>query len=130
MMFEPIEPAIKLAIQGNDDLWNYAYGKNILLVSPTNLIASLKLFADLWRREWQNRNAMEIAKRGELLYDKFVGFAANFENVGSKLEDAQNAYAKSLKQLRDGQGSLVRQAEMLTELGVKSDKKLPRGMLE
>ena len=130
MMFVPIEPAFMLAIQGNDDLWNFAYGKNILLVSPTNLIASLKLFADLWRREWQNRNAMEIAKRGELLYDKFVGFAANFENVGSKLEDAQNAYAKSLKQLRDGQGSLVRQAEMLTELGVKSDKKLPRGMLE
>lgn len=130
MMFVPIEPAYMLAIQGNGDLWNYAYGKNILLVSPTNLIASLKLFADLWRREWQNRNAMEIAKRGELLYDKFVGFAANFEKVGESLDSAQKTYAESLKQLRDGQGSLVRQAEMLTELGIKSDKKLPRGMLE
>jgi Uncharacterized protein conserved in bacteria len=73
MMFIPIEPAYLLAIQGDSELWSYAYSKRILLVSPTTLIACLKLFSDLWRREWQNKNAMDIVKRGELLYEKPVG---------------------------------------------------------
>lgn len=89
MMFIPIEPAYLLAIQGDSDLWSYAYSKRILLVSPTTLIACLKLFSDLWRREWQNKNAMDIVKRGELLYEKFVGFTENFEEIGNKLNATQ-----------------------------------------
>jgi DNA recombination protein RmuC len=89
MMFVPIEPAYLLAIQGDTDLWSYAYSKRILLVSPTTLIACLKLFSDLWRREWQNKNAMDIVKKGEALYEKFAGFSKTFEEVGNSIKTSQ-----------------------------------------
>ena len=80
MMFVPSEPAYIAALQGDPDLWNFAYDKRILLLSPTNLITSLKLIVDLWKREYQNQNALEIAERGAKLYDKFVGFVGNLED--------------------------------------------------
>ena len=120
MMFVPIEPAYLLAIQGDPDLWSYAYSKRILLVSPTTLIACLKLFSDLWRREWQNKNAMDIVKRGELLYEKFVGFTVNFEEIGKKLNSAQQTYDDALGQLKTGRGNLISQAIRLKNLGLKS----------
>ncbi|MCA0447947.1 MAG: DNA recombination protein RmuC [Bacteroidetes bacterium] len=124
MMFIPIEPAYLLAIQGDSDLWSYAYSKRILLVSPTTLIACLKLFSDLWRREWQNKNAMEIVKRGELLYEKFVGFTENFEEIGKKLNSTQKSYDEALGQLKTGRGNVISQAIQLKNLGLKSDKKV------
>ncbi|GAL83639.1 conserved hypothetical protein [Sporocytophaga myxococcoides] len=124
MMFIPIEPAYLLAIQGDSDLWSYAYSKRILLVSPTTLIACLKLFSDLWRREWQNKNAMDIVKRGELLYEKFVGFTENFEEIGNKLNSTQKAYENALGQLKTGRGNVISQAIQLKNLGLKSDKKV------
>ncbi|MBW7846506.1 MAG: DNA recombination protein RmuC [Bacteroidales bacterium] len=129
MMFIPIEPAYLLAIQGDPDLWSYAYSKRILLVSPTTLIACLKLFSDLWRREWQNKNAMDIVKRGELLYEKFVGFTQNFEEIGKKLDATQKAYGDALGQLKDGRGNLINQAEQLRKMGLKSDKRVPDRLL-
>lgn len=125
MMFIPIEPAYLLAIQGDSDLWSYAYSKRILLVSPTTLIACLKLFSDLWRREWQNKNAMDIVKRGELLYEKFVGFTENFEEIGNKLNTTQKAYDNALGQLKTGRGNVISQAIQLKNLGLKSNKKVP-----
>ncbi|MGG8495287.1 DNA recombination protein RmuC [Tenacibaculum sp. TC6] len=125
MMFIPIEPAYLLAIQGDSDLWSYAYSKRILLVSPTTLIACLKLFSDLWRREWQNKNAMNIVKRGELLYEKFVGFTVNFEEIGNKLNTTQKAYDNALGQLKTGRGNVISQAIQLKNLGLKSNKKVP-----
>ncbi|MBK7360555.1 MAG: DNA recombination protein RmuC [Saprospiraceae bacterium] len=74
MMFVPIEPAYLIAMQEDQELWAYAYAKRILLISPTNLITSLKLIADLWKREQQSKNALEIAKQGERMYDKIIGF--------------------------------------------------------
>lgn len=129
MMFVPIEPAYLLAIQGDADLWTYAYAKRILLVSPTTLIACLKLFSDLWRREWQNKNAMEIVKRGELLYEKFIGFTTNFEKIGQQISATQKSYEEALGQLRTGKGSAISQALQLKDLGLKSDKKISEKLL-
>lgn len=124
MMFVPSEPAYIAALQADPELWNYAYDKRILLLSPTNLITSLKLIADLWKREYQNQNANEIAERGARLYDKFVGFIANLEDVGDHLQKAQNKYGEAYKQLSTGNDNLVTQANKLKELGVKAKKTL------
>lgn len=125
MMFIPNEPAYILAMQLDSTLWDYAYKKRILLISPTNLIASLKVVSDLWKREYQSRNANEIAKRGAILYDKFAGFVESVQDIGKGIERTQKSYEKALSQLKDGNGNLIRQAEMLKELGIKSQKELP-----
>lgn len=125
MMFIPTEPAYILAMQLDSNLWDYAYRKRILLISPTNLIASLKVVADLWKREYQSRNAIEIAKRGAILYDKFAGFVETLQDVGKNIDRTHKSYEKAFSQLKDGNGNLIRQAEMLKELGVKAQKELP-----
>ncbi|WP_029903785.1 DNA recombination protein RmuC [Prevotella sp. 10(H)] len=125
MMFIPNEPAYILAMQLDSSIWDYAYRKRILLISPTNLVASLKVVADLWKREYQSRNAIEIAKRGAALYDKFAGFVDTLQDVGKNIERSQRAYDKAFSQLKEGNGNLMRQAEMLKELGIKAQKELP-----
>ncbi|MDR1090449.1 MAG: DNA recombination protein RmuC [Prevotella sp.] len=124
MMFIPNEPAYILAMQLDSALWDYAYRKRILLINPTNLVASLKVVADLWKRENQSRNAQEIARRGAILYEKFVRFVETLQEVGKNIEKAQGSYNKAFSQLKEGNGNLIRQAEMLKELGVKSPKEL------
>ena len=128
MMFVPIEPAYLLAIQGDQELWSYAYSKRILLISPTNLIACLKLIADLWKREMQSKNAMEIVKRGELLYEKFVGFVDTVEDVGKHINRTQAAYNNAIGQLKSGSGNLIGQAQKLKNLGLKSNKEISPAM--
>jgi DNA recombination protein RmuC len=130
MMFIPSEPAYIAVMQGDPNLWNYAYDKRILLLNPTNLITSLKLIADLWKRERQNRNAQAIAERGALMYDKFVGFVENLEEVGDHLDQAKKSYSKSLKQLSAGDGNLVKQATELKNLGIKNKKQLRKDLEE
>ena len=130
MMFIPVEPAYLTAIKTDSDLWSYAYSRRILLISPTNLIACLKLMSDLWSREMQSRNAMQIAERGALLYDKFVGFVNSLESIGSNLAKSQEAYTTAMKQLREGNGNLMGQALKLRELGVKANKVLEKKLPE
>ncbi|HMK04150.1 MAG TPA: DNA recombination protein RmuC [Ferruginibacter sp.] len=129
MMFIPSEPAYIAALQADPELWNYAYDKRILLLSPTNLITSLKLIADLWKREYQNQNANEIAERGAKLYDKFVSFISNLEDVGDHLQKAQNKYGEAFKQLATGNDNLVTQATKLKDLGLKTKKSLPENLI-
>ena len=124
MMFIPSEPAYIAAQQGDPELWNFAYDKRILLINPTNLIISLKLIVDLWKREYQNRNAQDIADRGAKLYDKFVGFVTNLEDVGKHIDRARDAYTDSYKQLSTGSDNLVLQATKLKNLGLKTKKAL------
>ena len=128
MMFIPSEPAYIAALQGDPDLWNFAYDKRILLLSPTNLITSLKLIVDLWKREYQNQNAKEIAERGAKLYDKFVGFVKNLEEVGDFIDKAKTKYTEAHKQLTTGKDNLVTQANKLKSLGLKTKKELPKSL--
>jgi len=130
MLFFPIEPAYLLAIQNDPDLWNFAYKKRILLISPTNLIAALKLVADLWKREYQNRYAIEIAERGGKLYDKFVNFVDSLSDIGDHIEKTQKSYDDAMKQLKTGSGNLIGQVEKLKDLGVKATKAIPQKIID
>ncbi len=124
MMFIPSEPAYIAAMQADPNLWSFAYDRRILLLNPSNLITSLKLIADLWKREYQNQNAMAIAERGAKLYDKFVGFVENLEKVGKNIDNAKSAYNDAFGQLTSGRDNLVKQTEKLKELGVKTKRPL------
>lgn len=128
MMFIPSEPAYIAAMQADQNLWNFAYDRRILLLNPSNLITSLKLISDLWKREYQNRNSMEIAERGAKLYDKFAGFVENLEKVGKNLDQAKNVYNDAFKQLSSGNDNLISQTQKLKALGVKNKKELPQSL--
>lgn len=130
LLFIPIEPAFGLAMQNDPDLYNEAFEKNIIIVSPTTLLATLATIENVWKQEYQNRNAMEIASRGGLLYDKFVGFVDNLEDVGKRIRQTSDSYEAAMKQLSTGRGNLVGQAEKLRELGANASQKLPGDLTE
>jgi DNA recombination protein RmuC len=125
MLFIPIEPAYFAAMSRDPELLNYAYSKRILLMSPTNLIAALKLVLDLWKRDNQSRNAVEIAERGGQLYDKFVTLLETLRGLGDSIEKTKRHYDQAVGQLKEGKGNLLGQVEKLKELGVKAKKSLP-----
>jgi len=129
IMFIPNEPAYLLALQGDDSLWQEAYSRGVLLSSTTNFYAILKIIHDLWRRDTQSKNALEIARQGGELYDKFVLFAQTFTDVGSAIRKSEELYEKGLGQLSHGRGNLVARAEKLRDLGVKTSKTIPRNLM-
>ncbi len=129
ILFVPVEPAFLVAVKEDTYLWKYAYDKRILLVSPTNLLAVLKIIADLWKVELQNRNAIAIAEKAGSLYDKFVLFTENLKMVGDHLHKASEAHSSAMGQLSEGRGNLIRQTQQLKEMGAKANKRLPEHLL-
>lgn len=130
LMFIPSEAAYITLLQGDSGLWEYAYEKRILLINPTNLIACLKLISDLWKRESQSQNALLIAERGAKLYDKFVGFIENMDEIGLSLKKANEKYSIAYKQLSSGRDNLIKQSLTLKELGIKNKKNLTQHLID
>lgn len=130
IMFIPVESAFLTAVQADQQLWNYAYKKHIILLSPTNLIAYLKLISDVWKRDTHNKNAAEIARQAGALYDKFDGFVADLLKIGKKMDDAKGDYENAMKKLSSGRGNLVGSVQKLKQLGARATKQLPESLLE
>ncbi|MDG1663559.1 MAG: DNA recombination protein RmuC [Pseudomonadales bacterium] len=125
MLYIPIEGASAMALQGHRGLWEEAYSKNIVLVSPTNLLAILRSVETIWRHEKQNKNAEEIARQAGNLHDKFVGLIGSMESVGRNLDAANVAYEKAYSQLSTGKGNLVSRVHNLEKLGAKTKHTIP-----
>lgn len=130
LMFVPVEPAFLLAMQEDKTLFLDAFNHNIMIVSPTTLLLTLRTIDSIWRNEEQNRNAMEIARQAGNLYDKFVGFVETLEDVGDKLNKARQSYERATGQLSSGRGNLVGKTQILKKLGIKSKKELPAPYLD
>jgi DNA recombination protein RmuC len=125
LMFVPLDPALIVALQNEPNLFMEAFDRGVFLVCPATLLFALRTIANLWRREKQNSNAMEIAKRGGDLYDKFVGFYNQLTKLGDCLKKTQDCYEDSISKLKTGKGSLVRRVEIIKELGARTNKSLP-----
>ncbi len=130
VLFIPIEPAFMLAIAQDSRLWQDAYDKNVLLVSPTTLLFVIRTVASLWRQEYQRNNVKQIVERGSELYDRLVGFVVELEKVGDRLKQANSSYDEAFRKLTTGRGNVIRQAELLRRLGLKPSKNLPAGLVD
>lgn len=130
LMFIPIEPAFALAVQNEPNLFYDAFERNIVIVSPSTLLATLRTIESIWRQENQNKNALEIARQSGALYDKFVGFVEDLINIGKRIDSTKESYSAAMKKLYEGSGNIVRRVENLKELGAKATKNLPNNLLE
>jgi len=130
VMFMPIEPALSITAQSDVNIWNEAFEKNIVIVSPSTLLATLRTISNIWKQEYRTRNVMEIAKAGGMIYEKFAGAINDLINVGKKLDDAKSSYEESMKKMHTGRGNLIGQFERLKELGAKTNKSLPPELLD
>jgi DNA recombination protein RmuC len=129
-MFIPIEGAFNLAIQNDSALYDEALERNVALLSTTSLWASLRIIANLWRQEYQNQNAIEIARQGGELYDKFVGFVDDLIELGRKMDAAKENYQDAMAKLHTGRGNLVKRADDMKKLGAKTNKALPQSLVD
>lgn len=130
LMFVPIEPALLTAFNKDQNLFLDALEDNVVLVSNSTLLATLSTVASVWKQEDQKKNALEIAKAGGKLYDKFVGFVTDLIEVGNKINASQNSYQDAMNKLTDGNGNLVKQVERLKGLGVKTQKSIPQKIID
>lgn len=128
MLFIPNEPAYTIALAHDPTLWEEAYRKNVVLINGTNLIAALRMAQDMWQRDSQQRNVLQIVDEAGKLYDKFATFSETFLKIESKLEDAQKAFGEAKGQLRDGRGDILGRFDKLKALGAKTKKALPGGI--
>lgn len=129
MMFIPTEGAYLLALRADNNLWEYAYNKKVVLMTPTNLISALRLSLDLWKRENQVKNIQLIIKQGTLLYERIVDFTRTFRSIGKRVEGLQDDYAKALNQLSTGEQSITLRAERLKSMGLAPQKHIPTELL-
>ena len=128
-MFVPIESALLMAMEHDPSLFDYAFKKNVILVGPTTLMVALRAVENTWKQEHQQRNAMEIAKRAGLLYDKFVGFIESMETLGKQINKTQRTYDEMYGRLHTGAGSLTSQFQKLEKLGAAASKSLPEHLI-
>ncbi len=126
LMFIPIEASFSVAVQGDGELFSYAWERKIVIVSPTTLLATLRTISSIWKQENQTRNAQEIARLSGTLYDKFIGFTEDMQKIKSNIERASGAYDDAVKKMKDGNGNIIRTAERIKELGARTgNKQLP-----
>lgn len=130
LMFIPIEPAFILGVQADNNIFSEAYDKNIVIVSPSTLIATLRTIANIWKNEYQNRNSIEIAQQSGALYDKFVAFTEDLIKVGRNLDATQKEYTEAMKKLSEGKGNLVKRAEKIKQLGANAGKSLDSRLID
>ncbi|MBK1877780.1 DNA recombination protein RmuC [Pelagicoccus mobilis] len=130
LMFVPVEPAFVMAIQADDTIFDYAFRQNVVIVTPSTLLATLRTVANIWRQEKQTRNAIDIAQRSGALYDKFVGFFEDMKKIGDQINRSQAAYDSAMNKLTTGRGNLVNQVQSLKDLGAKAKKALPAETVE
>lgn len=130
LMFVPNEPALMLALNEDKNLYLNALEKNIVLVSASTLLATLSTVASIWKQEDQKRNALEIAKEGGLLYDKFEGFVQDLIKVGKSLKSSKDSYEDAMSKLTEGRGNIIKKIENLKDLGAKTKKSLPQNIID
>ncbi|MCD6355172.1 MAG: DNA recombination protein RmuC [Prolixibacteraceae bacterium] len=130
LLFIPIEASFSVAVQEDQELFSFAWDQKIVIVSPSTLLATLRTIASIWQQENQTQHAMEIARQGGALYDKFVGFIADMETIGKHLDTTRKTYDQAMNKLHTGSGNLVGRVEKIKKLGAKASKELPKKMLE
>ena len=125
LMFVPVEASFAAAVEGDSELFGFAWDRKIVPVSPSTLLATLRTISSIWRQENQNKNALEIARQSGTLYDKLVGFVNDLDKVGKSLEAVHGHYGNAMNKLSQGRGNLISKAEKIKELGAKSSKNMP-----
>ena len=130
LMFVPIEPAFAIAINQDNSLYNKAFEQNIVIVTPSTLLATLRTIDSMWNNEKQQRNAIEIARQAGALYDKFEGFVTDLTKVGKKMDDAKSEYKGAMNKLVEGRGNIITSIERLKKMGAKAKKSIPEAILK
>ena len=130
LLFIPIESSFSIAVQADTDLFNYAWDRKIVIVSPSTLLATLRTISSVWKQERQTKNALEIAKQGGALYDKFVGFVEDLEKIGKSIEGTHTAYNSAMNKLQSGSGNLIKRVQDIEKLGAKATKAIPEKYIE
>jgi DNA recombination protein RmuC len=130
LLFIPIESSFGLAVQEDAELFNYAWDRKVVIVSPSTLLATLRTIASIWKQERQNRNVLEIARLSGSMYDKFVGFLSDMESIGKNIRQSQDSYDKALNKLSSGAGNLSSTAEKIKKLGAKTNKQIDGKFLD
>ncbi|MDG2279690.1 MAG: DNA recombination protein RmuC [Flavicella sp.] len=130
LLFIPIEPAFAVALEADHELYNKAFVKNIVIVTPSTLLATLRTIDSMWQNEKQQKNAIEIARQAGALYDKFEGLLQDLIKVGNKLKDTKTEYEGAMNKLVNGRGNLITSVEKIKKLGAKAKKALPNTLLE
>ena len=130
LMFIPIDTAFSAALSANPELYTYAFDKNIVIVTPATLLATLKTIDTLWKNEKQQKHAIEIAEEAGKMYDKFSSLIEDLSQLGKKIDQAKDHYQESMKKLHYGKGDLITRAEKLRKLGVKVKKELPQSLVQ